>query len=290
MEAGWRQRRRRRRRRPRSRMLAGAVHQGALERARMILALALPPPVQQQQQQQLQFPGVQQPFQFPIQLARFSGMQQQQLQAQFAAAPANHMASVSAGSASSKSSKKKAGMTARRRGPPRGKYVDPRMTMAVKTKMANPDLPLQDALEAGGFVFVKDPNSNGMIDLDGTTLVQRKNNLCRRIRLEKEEQITPPLANTNVAFAMPPLPSTNFQGESFATAMVPQMQMSSTIGMDTSMSGGVDLQDYKLPAAAAPTNDAGTVQGNAQKRDSDSLSELPDANIGDGNNNGNFYI
>ena len=64
--------------------------------------------------------------------------------------------------------------------------------MAVKAKMANTNLPLQDALEAGGFVFVKDPNSNGMIDLDGTSLVQRKNNLCRRVRLEKEEQMTPP--------------------------------------------------------------------------------------------------
>ena len=126
------------------------------------------------------------------------------------------------------------------------------MTMAVKAKMANPNLPLQDALEAGGFVFVKDPNSNGMIDLDGTSLVQRKNNLCRRVRLEKEEQITPPPGtvlsafmtdnnnNNNSApgFAMP---STNFQGLSFATtaaALAPQMPLQMQMQMGTS---GIDF-------------------------------------------------
>ena len=154
--------------------------------------------------------------------------------------------------------------------------------MAVKAKMANPNLPLQDALEAGGFIFVKDPNSNGMIDLDGTSLVQRKNNLCRRVRLEKEEQINPPLGtvlstfmadnnnnnnnnNSAAAFAMP---SANFQGLPFATTtaalapQVPQMQMG-TGGIDF-QHGSIltnDFQDYKLPvAAAAPTNNAGTFQ------------------------------
>ena len=165
------------------------------------------------------------------------------------------------------------------------------MTMAVKAKMANPNLPLQDALEAGGFVFVKDPNSNGMIDLDGTSLVQRKNNLCRRVRLEKEEQITPPPGtvlsafmtdnnnnnNTNsaAAFAMP---SANFQGLSFATTaaalapQMPQMQMQmGTSGIDF-QHGSVlthDFQDYKLSAAAAPANNAITFQqGNTQAMDS----------------------
>jgi len=251
---------------------------------------------QQQQCRQQQLPGMQQqPFQYPLQ---FSGMQQQQLLTQFAAAanaPYMQYASGSTninstGSASSKSSKKKKkkkkeGKTGRRRGPPRGKYVDPRMTMAVKAKMANPNLPLQDALEAGGFIFVKDPNSNGMIDLDGTSLVQRKNNLCRRVRLEKEEQINPPpgtvlstfMADNNnnnsaAAFAMP---SANFQGLSFATTtaalapqvpQVPQMQMQmqmGTSGIDF-QHGSIltnDFQDYKLPvAAAAPTNNAGTFQ------------------------------
>ena len=130
------------------------------------------------------------------------------------------------------------------------------MTMAVKAKMANPNLPLQDALEAGGFVFVKDPNSNGMIDLDGTSLVQRKNNLCRRVRLEKEEQITPPPGTVL---------STSFATTAAALApQVPQMQMQmGTSGIDF-QHGSIltnDFQDYKLPvAAAAPTNNAGTFQ------------------------------
>ena len=86
------------------------------------------------QQQQLQLPGMQQPFQYPLQL---SGMQQQ-LPTQFAATAANapYMQYApgstninSTGSASSKSSsKKKGGKTGRRRGPPRGKYVDPRVS------------------------------------------------------------------------------------------------------------------------------------------------------------------
>ena len=74
------------------------------------------------------------------------------------------------------------------RGPPRGKYVDPRMQKAVEAKMDDPKLPLYDALVIGGFVFKDDPSvKDGMVDLDGTTLAQRKNNLCRRIRLEKEK-------------------------------------------------------------------------------------------------------
>ena len=249
-------------------------------------------------QQQVQFPGVQQPFQLPIQLAQLSGItQQQQLPAvQFSVgAPAPSMASLSASSLSSKSSKKKACKSGRRRGPPRGKYVDPRMTMAVKAKMANPSLPLQDALEAGGFVFVKDPNSNGMIDLDGTSLVQRKNNLCRRIRLEKEEQITPPpvpidtvsSTTNNVAAAshfsmpMPPLHSTNFQGASFATAMAPQIQMGSITGGGMPNMGGV------------VNHTATSAQDNMRRRDSfmDRILVLPGMNNMNNSMNqyGNFY-
>mmetsp|Transcript_13871 Transcript_13871/g.39865 ORF Transcript_13871/g.39865 Transcript_13871/m.39865 type:complete len:609 (-) Transcript_13871:42-1868(-) len=74
------------------------------------------------------------------------------------------------------------------RGPPRGKYVDPRMQSAVQAKTDDPQLPLYDALVIGGFIFRDDPTvKDGMVDLDGTTLAQRKNNLCRRVRLEKEK-------------------------------------------------------------------------------------------------------
>jgi len=90
---------------------------------------------QQQQQYQQQLPGMQQqPFPYPLQ---FSGMQQQLLTQFAAAANAPYMQYASGstninstGSASSKSSKKKkkGGKTGRRRGPPRGKYVDPRVS------------------------------------------------------------------------------------------------------------------------------------------------------------------
>ena len=77
------------------------------------------------------------------------------------------------------------------RGLPRRKYrePDPRMQRAVDAKIDDPTLPLYDALVVGGFVFRDDPSvKNGMIDMDGTTLSQRKNNLCRRVRLEKEKR------------------------------------------------------------------------------------------------------
>ena len=140
--------------------------------------------------------------------------------------------------------------------------------MAVKTKMANPNLPLQDALEAGGFVFTKDPNSNGMIDLDGTSLVQRKNNLCRRLRLEKEEQIARPPApvdsvtSTTAAiptnFGLPTLPlPAHSQGASFVTGMAPQMQSGPALPSisDMGMASLANLQDFfKFPAAPANNN------------------------------------
>ena len=75
------------------------------------------------------------------------------------------------------------------RGPPRGKNIDPRMQRAVDAKIDDPSLPLYDALLIGGFVFRDDPSvKNGMLDIDGTTLSQRKNNLCRRVRVEKEKR------------------------------------------------------------------------------------------------------
>jgi len=94
----------------------------------------------------------------------------------------------------SRRKKRKAGVSSKEldpyRGPPRGKYVDPRMQKAVEAKMDDPKLSLYDALVAGGFVFRDDPSvKDGMIDMDGTTLAQRKNNLCRRIRLEKEKLV-----------------------------------------------------------------------------------------------------
>ena len=62
-----------------------------------------------------------------------------------------------------------------------GRRPDPRMAKAAQAKMDDPSLSLLDALVIGGFMF------NGKkVDQDGISLRQRTNNLCRRIRLEKE--------------------------------------------------------------------------------------------------------
>jgi len=76
--------------------------------------------------------------------------------------------------------------TPKRRKP--NNVVDPRMALAVKAKQNNPKMKLYDALVAGGFVFTKDPETKDMLDQEGTSLTQRKNNLCRRIRIEKQKQ------------------------------------------------------------------------------------------------------
>lgn len=55
------------------------------------------------------------------------------------------------------------------------------MAKAAQAKMDDPSLSLLDALDIGGFMF------NGKkVDQDDISLRQRTNNLCRRIRLEKE--------------------------------------------------------------------------------------------------------
>ena len=64
----------------------------------------------------------------------------------------------------------------------KGRRPDPRMARAVEARMGDPSLTLLDALVIGGYVF-----NDKKIDQDGTTLRQRTNNLCRRIRIEKEK-------------------------------------------------------------------------------------------------------
>lgn len=71
-----------------------------------------------------------------------------------------------------------------------GRKGDPRMHRAVAARLASPDLPLLDALRQGGFEF---PAANGehdstLVDADGVTLGQRKNQLSRRLRLAKKDE------------------------------------------------------------------------------------------------------
>lgn len=66
-----------------------------------------------------------------------------------------------------------------------GRKGDPRMEKAVIARLANPQLPLYEALLMGGFEYTEDPQS---VDDQGVTLCQRKNQLSRRIRMAKKKQ------------------------------------------------------------------------------------------------------
>jgi len=77
-------------------------------------------------------------------------------------------------------------VASRARSRSRGRESDPRMTKAVEIRFSDRKVSPLDALRAGGFVFREDPSKNDMVDEDGITLAQRKNNLCRRIRRLRE--------------------------------------------------------------------------------------------------------
>lgn len=71
-----------------------------------------------------------------------------------------------------------------------GRKSDPRMQRAVEIRLDNPDRPLKEALQMGGFEFhLKNPaggqTDKNLIDEHGVSLSQHKNNLCRRLRQEK---------------------------------------------------------------------------------------------------------
>ena len=72
-----------------------------------------------------------------------------------------------------------------------GRASDPRMVAAIEAKTRDNNLSLRDALEAGGFEFphteVRCPAA-AVVDSDGVSLAQRKNQLSRRLRQIKEAQ------------------------------------------------------------------------------------------------------
>ena len=71
----------------------------------------------------------------------------------------------------------------------RGRCGDPRMNRAVQAKIDNPHMPLMTALLRGGFVFpaLDEPGVklSAVKDTDNVTVYQRRNQLLRRLRLEK---------------------------------------------------------------------------------------------------------
>ena len=72
-----------------------------------------------------------------------------------------------------------------------GRASDPRMVAAIEAKTRDKNISLRDALEAGGFEFphteVRCPAA-AVVDSDGVSLAQRKNQLSRRLRQIKEAQ------------------------------------------------------------------------------------------------------
>ena len=81
---------------------------------------------------------------------------------------------------------------AKRPGKPKGgRLSDPRMVAAIEAKKRDKNLSLREALEAGGFEFpdteVRCPAAN-VVDADGVSLAQRKNQLSRRLRQIKEAE------------------------------------------------------------------------------------------------------
>lgn len=79
-----------------------------------------------------------------------------------------------------------------------GRVGDPRMNLAVQTKLGSPDMTLIAALRAGGFVFpdlneagtksnIKGMKVSACQDLDGVSLYQRRNQLLRRVRIAKKK-------------------------------------------------------------------------------------------------------
>jgi len=73
-----------------------------------------------------------------------------------------------------------------------GRRGDCRMHRAVTLKVENPDMPLVEALQSGGFNFdglnEKGKPHHEVFDQDRVSLMQRKNQLLRRIRMEKKKK------------------------------------------------------------------------------------------------------
>ena len=75
--------------------------------------------------------------------------------------------------------------------PKGGRQSDPRMIAAIEAKTRDANISLREALEIGGFQF---PPTQGrcaaatVLDSDGVSLAQRKNQLSRRLRQLKEQE------------------------------------------------------------------------------------------------------
>ena len=62
-----------------------------------------------------------------------------------------------------------------------GRKGDPKMLLAVQARMANPDISLFEAIKRAGFNYPDDIDGKA-VDDEGISLIQRKNQLSRRLR------------------------------------------------------------------------------------------------------------
>mmetsp|Transcript_41948 Transcript_41948/g.75584 ORF Transcript_41948/g.75584 Transcript_41948/m.75584 type:complete len:504 (-) Transcript_41948:132-1643(-) len=99
-------------------------------------------------------------------------------------------ASSTAGAAKSSSTGDAAGAAGKTRRP--GRKGDARMHRAVTLKIEQPEMSLVEALQEGGFNFdglnEKGRPHHEVFDQDSVSLMQRKNQLLRRIRVEKKKK------------------------------------------------------------------------------------------------------
>ena len=113
-----------------------------------------------------------------------------------------------------------------------GRKGDSRMERALNARLKDSKMPLQKALEQGGFVFSK--GRDGIVyDKDNVRLSQRKNQLSRRIRMLKNQTNAcsdsdtidvkiPAVTTTNKSYGHPtmiPFDSSNQKSESHHTKM-----------------------------------------------------------------------
>mmetsp|Transcript_8047 Transcript_8047/g.11674 ORF Transcript_8047/g.11674 Transcript_8047/m.11674 type:complete len:472 (-) Transcript_8047:11-1426(-) len=162
-----------------------------------------------------------------------------------------------------------------------GRKGDPRMHRAVAARLANPELSLLDALREGGFGIPMNGNSDTMVvDFDGVTLGQRKNQLSRRLRLAKQslphkydpgndicatglkrvakrgaEEIQDVNNDTNVGMSRPRLYPIGISGAGHAhsvnAAQASSVAMASLIS--TASSIGMTLEQLAIRLANTPT-------------------------------------
>jgi len=135
-------------------------------------------------------------------------------------------------------------------------WRDPRMERAVEAKLANSEITLLDALIVGGFGFSAD-KSKALTDklikdeTDGVSLFQRKNQLCRRLRMRKAEEAK--LAQTNTT-------EPNLQ---VSTNNVSPQSKNNSIGANVDVSSQAHCKILKGvdPQSSVPACEAGKSHG-----------------------------